>query len=218
MTVSLVAWMQNALRVAGHYVPLMSWNLFLAVVPLVLSFWLFRRMSLQRTAWWWLGVAAFVLFLPNAPYVLTDIIHFIHAVRFSGHSAWLITLVLLPQFFLFISAGFLAYVFCLLNVGTYLQRLHLNRWILTTELTLHALSAVGIFLGRFLRLNSWDAIARPSLLLESIAHLLSAWPIFIIGITFVILSALYGAIKPIALGQIRYPSAPAFAPQALPPA
>jgi uncharacterized membrane protein len=52
----------------------LSWNLLLALVPLVLSMLLFED-ERTRGWFWWLGVGLFVAFLPNAPYALTDVIH-----------------------------------------------------------------------------------------------------------------------------------------------
>ena len=63
------------------------WNLFLAFIPLVLSFWLFLRPSKKRSLVWWISLIIFIAFLPNAPYLLTDIIHLIEAIR-AGYSIW----------------------------------------------------------------------------------------------------------------------------------
>ena len=52
----------------------MAWNLTLALVAVALAVWLFR-VERPRTVGWWVGFGAFALFLPNAPYVLTDLIH-----------------------------------------------------------------------------------------------------------------------------------------------
>jgi uncharacterized membrane protein len=52
----------------------MTANLFLAAVPFILAAFLFVPPR-ARTAGWWIGVGTFVAFLPNAPYVLTDVIH-----------------------------------------------------------------------------------------------------------------------------------------------
>ena len=64
----------------------MSFNAFLATVPAVLAVVLFHRPR-ARTVTWWVGVVAFGLFLPNAPYVVTDLIHAGALVdRFTGSS------------------------------------------------------------------------------------------------------------------------------------
>lgn len=176
----------------------MSWNLFLAFIPLALSLWLFRKK--QTRSWlWWLGVLIFIAFLPNAPYVLTDVIHLIQAIR-KLNSVWLITLVVIPGYILFILAGFEAYVLSLINLGDYLNRLRLGRWILRVELFSHTLNAVGIYLGRFLRFNSWDFVTAPDeLATEVVTNLAGKRPLVIIAITFIVVTGLYWAMKRVSL-------------------
>ncbi|MGK7901267.1 MAG: DUF1361 domain-containing protein, partial [Hormoscilla sp.] len=100
--------------------PWMGWNLFLAFIPLCLSFWLFRS-TRSRSLLWWAVCLVFVAFLPNAPYVLTDTIHLIEDIR-QNYSVWIVTLVLIPLYTLFILLGFEAYVLSLLNLGNYLKQ------------------------------------------------------------------------------------------------
>lgn len=173
----------------------------LAVLPLGLSAWLFLRGRLHSLAWW-LGFLIFVAFLPNAPYVLTDVIHLIADIRDIG-SVWMITLVVFPMYLLFILSGFEAYVLSLINLGYYLSRIGKTKWILGSELLIHALSAVGIYLGRFLRFNSWDFITQPDTLATSLVEdVLGKRPIVIIVITFVVLAGLYWIMKRLTLGII----------------
>ena len=173
----------------------------LAVLPLALSYWLFNRERFHSSLWW-LGFLVFFAFLPNAPYVLTDIIHFYSDIR-TINSVWLNTLVVLPVYLLFIFAGFAAYVFSLINFGYYLQRIGKSDWILGAELVTHALCAVGIYLGRFLRFNSWDFITQPDALATSVLEdLLGKRPVVIIAITFVIIAGLYWGMKRMALEML----------------
>lgn len=176
----------------------MSWNLFLAFVPLALSFWLFRRRR-ARSWLWWLGLLVFFAFLPNAPYILTDVIHLIEEIR-TINSVWLITLVVIPAYVLFILAGFQAYVLSLINLGYYLNQLGQSKWILWAELGTHALSAVGIYLGRFLRFNSWDFITQPDALATSVVEdVFGKIPLVIIAVTFVVVAGLYWIMKRVSL-------------------
>ena len=179
----------------------MSWNLFLAFVPLALSFWLFRRKR-ARNALWWLGFLVFFAFLPNAPYVLTDVIHLIDQIR-RINSVWIITLFVIPVYAIFIVSGFEAYVLSLINLGYYLNRLGLERWILAAELVTHALSAVGIYLGRFLRFNSWDFITEPDALATSLVEdLVGKRPLVINVLTFIVVAGLYWMMKRVSLALI----------------
>jgi len=180
----------------------MAWNLFLAFIPLALSVWLFRRTSQSHSILWWVGFLVFIAFLPNAPYLLTDIIHLIHAIR-TNYSVWIITLVLIPQHLLAILAGFEAYIVSLINLGYYLHRQGARKFIIWAELMTHALSAVGIYLGRFKRFNSWDLVTQPDDLLETVIDdLTSKRPVLVIAITFVVLTVLYWLMKQVTLGLL----------------
>lgn len=179
-----------------------AWNLFLAFIPLALSFWLFRRKSLSRSVGWWIGFLVFIAFLPNAPYLLTDIIHLIEAIR-DDYSVWIITLVLLPPHIIAILAGFEAYVVSLINLGHYLKRQGVGKYVLWMELITHALSAVGIYLGRFPRFNSWDLVTRPDdVVIIAIDNLTSKRPVLVMAVTFVILTVLYWVMKQVTLGLV----------------
>ena len=178
------------------------WNLFLAFIPLVLSFWLFVRRSKRRSLLWWIGLIVFIAFLPNAPYLLTDIIHLIEAIR-AGYSIWITTLIFIPLHLLAIWAGWEAYVVSLINQGHYLKKHGAKRFVFASEILTHALSAVGIFLGRFRRFNSWDFVTKPDILfMSTISDLTAKKPLLVIAITFGVLTILYWLTKQITLGTI----------------
>ncbi|NDJ19125.1 DUF1361 domain-containing protein [Myxacorys almedinensis] len=216
----ITTFLSQAWYVLLHSAPWMGWNLFLAVVPLILSVLLFRQTQFRastltlppiglqtrhRSLLWWLGVVVFVAFLPNAPYILTDIIHFITNVQ-AADSVWFVTLFLIPLYVLFIAAGFEAYVLSLINLGAYLNQRGLARWILLFEMVLHALSAIGIYLGRFLRYNSWDLVTRLDEILRVIVDdLLGSRPILVMLLIFLIVAGLYALVKPLHLAVFRHP-------------
>ena len=177
-----------------------AWNLFLAFIPLALSFWLFRRPSKVRDVLWWTGLVMYVAFLPNAPYLLTDIIHLIRATQ-SGYSVWVIGLVFFPLHLIAILGGFEAYVVSLINQGYYLNRIGAKAWILWAELGMHLLCGIGVFIGRFRRFNSWDLVTDPgNVLLTTLDDLTDKRPAFVICVTFAILAVLYWIFKQITLG------------------
>ncbi|WP_013323515.1 DUF1361 domain-containing protein [Gloeothece verrucosa] len=199
MLTQLQIWFNIAWQVLSYSHKLIAWNLFLAFIPLVLSFWLFRRAQ-KRSLLWWIGVLSFMGFLPNAPYVLTDVIHLIDLIRY-GFSAWIVALVLIPQYTLFILSAFEAYTISVINVGYYLHRQNLSRYILATEIIIHALSAIGIYLGRFQRFNTWDFVTQPKILLSSIFEtFVKKQPILVTVITFVVITVLYWLVKQVNLG------------------
>ena len=132
------------------------WNLFLAWIP-----WLAARgfgassrrraPRLLRLGWFTL----WLLFLPNAPYILTDLLHL--APRPPVPLWYDLAL-------LFSSAGtglLLGYVSLLEVHGAVEERLgRVAGWIVAAGSLF--LSGFGIYLGRFLRWNSWDALTDPA--------------------------------------------------------
>lgn len=172
----------------------------ITLVFILWDIWLMRRSPRSRSFFWWVGFLIFIAFLPNAPYVLTDVIHLITDIR-DNYSVWVITLVLIPQYLVFILGGFEAYVLSLINLGYYLQRNGWGKFVIWAELALHALSAVGIYLGRFLRFNSWDFVTQPRALANSVMDdLASKRPVLVMVVTFIVITGLYWLMKQVSLG------------------
>jgi uncharacterized membrane protein len=164
----------------------MAWNLTLALVPVVIGAVLFRR---RRTSpLWWLGLAAFLAFLPNAPYVLSDVIHLVDDVR-ATRSDTVVIAGILPQYAAFFLAGLLAYVVALGELTHWLVGRGWDRLrILAVELAVHAACAVGVYLGRVPRFNSWDLVTRPDAVATTAAdHLSDRYPLALVLATFVVL-------------------------------
>ena len=173
---------EAAVVVAGN-ARWMAWNFVLAAVPLVLAVRLFRvppeRRREPRTREWWAGAVAFVLFLPNAPYVLTDVIHLFGDVR-AVQSDAVLSFAVLPQYGLFMLAGFLCYVASLILLEGYVGTRQ-ARWM---RPAIHGLSAIGIYLGRVVRLNSWDVFVRPVAVGRAVADTFTLRGVLVLGLTF----------------------------------
>lgn len=147
----------------------LQWNLFLAWLPMLgalISYNLGKRYG--RRAWPlilpFLGL--WLLFFPNAPYILTD---FIHLQPVGGVPLWY-DLILVITFAL--TGVFLGLV------SLYLMQSLVRRafgavtsWVFT--LGVLAVTGFGVYLGRFPRWNSWDLLTDPSALLADIWSRLS---------------------------------------------
>jgi uncharacterized membrane protein len=148
--VFLIAVRRYEYGAAGYHY--LVWNLTLAWVPFVLA--LVLRAAYKRRAHWAELVAVgcvWLLFLPNAPYMLTDFVHLEHAHR-------VFNAIILGSFAFTALALGLASVLLVQLVVTRLAGPKLG-WALAVG-ALFA-SSVGIYIGRVLRLNSWDVIERP---------------------------------------------------------
>jgi uncharacterized membrane protein len=133
----------------------MAWNLGLAWIPVVLG-WLILRAA-RRTAHGpvlVLAAAAWILFLPNAPYLLTDLVH----LRDRADGVPALDLVMLAAFAL---TGLLLFVLSVAAIQE-AARLRLGHRVARGLVPACIwLSSAGIYLGRVLRWNSWDVLADP---------------------------------------------------------
>lgn len=172
----------------------MTWNLILAAIPAVLAPVVLRRRG-PRTAGWWAGAGVVLLFLPNAPYVVTDLVHLRGDVMAADSDLAVVTGVL-PLYAAFIAAGFVAYALVLAEVGRYLDAVGLGRWRPAAEVALHAVCAVGVVLGRVARLNSWEPVTQPHGTLERIVVTLSwRWAPVAVAATFVTIWAGHALVR-----------------------
>jgi uncharacterized membrane protein len=146
-------------RLAGNtYFSFMLWNLFLAALPLVFALLLPHNRRFSRAI---PVLAVWLLFFPNAPYVLTDLIHLKPR---AGVPMWYDLLMLLA--------------FALTSLWIGFHSLHLvQQWIARhfsprtgwlAVLVIMPLTGFGIYLGRVLRWNSWDILSRPVTMLRDI--------------------------------------------------
>lgn len=159
MISQLIDWIQISLNLFNQSSERIIWNLFLAFIPLTLSFYLFS-LSATRSLTWWASLLIFIAFLPNAPYILTDSIHIIELSQ-GSYPSWAIILVLIPQYILFITTGFEAYVISLTKLDNYLVDLIAKRSLILVNAIAHILCVIGIYIGRFERFNSWDLVTDP---------------------------------------------------------
>ena len=163
----------------------MAWNTILALMPLFLARVLFRDV-VRTGVWWWTGLVAWVLFLPNAPYVLTDSVHLLDDIRDS--SDWHVYTGLLPVYGAFFFVGFMSYVWSLRLAHRFVMARRVGVSWFAIEMTIHALCAIGVYLGRFVRLNSWDVVTDPSTVTATLDDLARRFPLVIMALTFVVLA------------------------------
>lgn len=138
------------------------WNLFLAWLPFTVSF-LFVK--LHRAAWWKQSAvfAVWLLFFPNTLYVVTDLIH----LKETGMAPlWYDAIVLFTAALAGLMMGFIS----LTKAELFLMNLFSQRTAALLAVALLLLGSFGVYLGRFLRWNSWDIIQDPFTLLYQVAH------------------------------------------------
>lgn len=159
------------------------WNLFLAWLPVLFA--LLARW--QRASRWgrWVWGGLWLLFFPNAPYLLTDLLHLgqIGSVPIWYDLIMLLTFALAGLFLGFASLFWLHG----LVAKTW------NRWAgWLFVLVVLGLSSFGVYIGRFLRWNSWDLLLNPTILLRDLAdHLLVRSQFLETAVVTVLLTAVF---------------------------
>ncbi|WP_367391642.1 DUF1361 domain-containing protein [Lewinella sp. LCG006] len=130
----------------------LGWNLLLAWIPLGLVYLLPK---LPKKRWLQGGILTlWLLFFPNAPYLMTDLIHLSER---PGIPLWFDALLL----FTFAYLGLILGVRALEGLRGYLRQQYSGSWAHGFTFVTLLLSGLGIYLGRVLRWNSWDALLRP---------------------------------------------------------
>ncbi len=130
------------------------WNLFLATIPLGVSR-LLKRREAHLGAWPLLAlVGVWLLFFPNAPYILTDLFHLGPRHRIP---LWYDLVVFLTFAWNGLVLGFLS----LYQVQGVLRRRFGPAFGWLCALAALFLGSFGIYIGRYLRWNSWDVLASP---------------------------------------------------------
>ena len=140
----------------------LNWNLFLAFIPWFLCSLLIIYPNLQKSkiALSTL-VTAWLLFFPNAPYILTDLFHL---QKKQSMPIWFDLLLILS----FAWAGLMFGFMSLWDIEKILSQKINKKIIPLLSAMLLFLGSFGIYVGRYLRWNSWDIIREPLALLYDI--------------------------------------------------
>jgi uncharacterized membrane protein len=161
---SVAALLVEIHQTGSSFYRFLVWNLFLAWVALAAAL-ACRILARQRIYGLAIGAGViWLLFFPNAPYMLTDYIH----IRESPVPTplWWDALMLSSFVWTALMLGFLS-----LYLMQDVWRAGIGRfgsWVLAA-LAL-GVGSFGVYLGRFVRLNSWDALLHP----RSVAHIIAA--------------------------------------------
>ena len=172
----------------------LNWNLLLALVPYLLSSILISNKFLRNSKIAFVIVLlVWILFFPNSPYIFTDLFHI--KVR-KIIPIWYDLVLILPFAFTGILFGFKS-LYHLVKISSPYINLKIQN---ISIVFLFFLSSYGIYLGRFLRWNSWDLMNEPFKLLNDIGeHIVnpsenaSVWGMTIIMGLF--LNMLYWSLK-----------------------
>jgi len=146
-----------------HHFQTLVWNLFLAWIPLVLAALIYRIATRRGDLTRWILVPAalvWLLFFPNAPYIVTDLVHL--GQYHDNVPGWFD--VMLVAWFAW--TGLLLGVASLRLMQDLVARARGSRagWVFVLLVTVAG--SLGIYVGRFLRFNSWNVFQAPVTLVD----------------------------------------------------
>ncbi len=140
----------------------LNWNLFLAFLPWLFSSLIIIKPKFQRNRIVILILlCSWLLFFPNAPYILTDLFHL--QLKLSM-PVWFDLLLILSFAWTGLLFGFMS----LWDIEQTLSKSIKNKMIPVISVGLLFLGSFGIYIGRYLRWNSWDVLRDPFGLLYDI--------------------------------------------------
>lgn len=136
------------------------WNVFLAVLPL---YYTYRMQQETAPRVQWIYAALWLLFFPNAMYIVTDLFHLREREEIP---LWYDLLLLLSAGLNGVVMGFVS----LRSIERWLHGKLAARYIPFIIFALLLLCGYGIYLGRYMRWNSWDIVVQPFALFMNIGY------------------------------------------------
>lgn len=174
----------------------MSYNILLALVAIIFGFLMFKSKStVGRSVF---GILWFV-FIPNTIYMITDIVHI--PKQFTIQENIIIRMVLLIQYLLLIAISIITFIVALYPFekmimsfikGSLQKRINITYLII---FMFNFLIALGVALGRFQRVNSWEAFTNTEYVIHQTAKLLKSSEFVIIILLGLLSNIIYFSLK-----------------------
>ena len=145
----------------------LPWNLFLAFIP----YWITSRMIANsrvtgKEVKLFVTLSVWLLFIPNSFYIITDLFHF---TNIRSAPKWFDLLLI----FSFAWNGIVLGIVSVRKVEVLLSSLLKNKsFSVFIVLVVMWLNAFGVYIGRYLRFNSWDIITNPFDLASDIGYMM----------------------------------------------
>ena len=150
------------------YYRFLVWNLILAWVPLAFAIAAYSRARGSIDLLVAVLLVPWLIFFPNAPYLLTDFIHLGEGPAPLWYDARILSAFAWTGLLLGFGSLYLVQMIIRSAFGETISWLGVAAAL--------GLASVGVYVGRFIRLNSWDAIVHPVRVADVVREQLSAVP------------------------------------------
>jgi uncharacterized membrane protein len=141
----------------------LNWNLFLAIIPFVVTRFVVNKKAIIDKRLFLIVLVFWLLFFPNSPYILTDLFHL---KKSTSMPLWYDLILVLSYAWAALVFGFMS-----LSDIQKMSATHFGQRITTIGIiVILFVSSFGVYLGRYLRWNSWDIVTNPLRLLGDIGN------------------------------------------------
>jgi len=166
LTFSVILLMVRMKLNKSYFFLFLIWNVFLAIIPYAITIYLNTTPNLSKLKLIFWSII-WLAFLPNAPYIVTDLIH----IRIGNDALlWLDILVVLS----FALSGLLVFFMSIIDMQRLVKCKFKKTPIATLTIIILFLCGFGVYLGRFLRYNSWEIISQPQILFLDVLNIIIA--------------------------------------------
>lgn len=159
----------NMMLITGRFVitctglySFLVWNLFLAGLPVVFITFARKLLLYDKAVHAFVFTGLSILFLPNAPYILTDLFHLRTT---SGNMLAYDTLLIASC----AATGLFFFYVTVRKLEVILLYLLDRKWKLPIITCVSLLCGFGVYLGRYERLNSWEVITAPDNIIRTVS-------------------------------------------------
>ncbi|MTV82464.1 DUF1361 domain-containing protein [Secundilactobacillus folii] len=183
----LVLWLIFLWRFAHEPFTFLILNTFLGYLPIEISFHLTAQRPRNRLAFWLL-VLLWLVFYPNAPYLLTDLFHLSLLNPYGVDGLLRLDL----HVWIYFTYELISVLFCVIlgfwslnYVASIITKrfLHGSVWLqMILVLVLTFLSSVGIYVGRFLRIHTVYLFISPELIISRLLHMWTPTMLVFVGL------------------------------------
>src|SRR3989344_4120522 len=144
------------------------WNIFLAFTPFIISsiLLLLSKENKLGKAVFIIGLFLWLIFIPNAPYIITDFIHL-------GTTRSIPVIYDILLLFSSASVGLILGFYSLFHIEQIFRNKYSKRKTSILIVIVTILMSFGIYIGRFLRFNSWDIFTNHTSLVNNIWKIIS---------------------------------------------
>lgn len=178
----------------------LDWNLFLSWIPLIVAFLAINFASKWNKGYLILGLLSilWILFFPNAPYMITDLSHL--SADLNRDLTWHDNIML----FYYAEVSLFNGLISLYWIHSAWKKVFSKRVTSVLLIASFPLAGLGVYLGRIRRMNSWDIIHNPDVIFDYIIESVTdrtAWLLsFEIG---AVLAILYGVLWSVIRFRVR---------------